>query len=283
MTFEKTLLLGTIAGLTIFLGLPIGRVGGLSDRARAFVSVLAGGILLFIFYDVMGRAHGELETSLAAAKAGGSWGALIARGGLVAVGLVAGSVGLAYLERWILGHRTLAPVAGGAVDATFEAGIDVAALARRARESALRLGMLIAIAIGLHNFSEGLAIGVSARAGEVGLAGTLIVGFALHNATEGFGIVGPLGGVRPSWRWLLIAGLAAGAPTIAGTALGFQSDSPLLELAFFALAGGAILYVLGQIWTTTSARIPSRLVLWGIVLGFLAGLASDMVITYGGG
>ena len=62
--------------------------------------------------------------------------------------------------------------------------------------------MTIAVAIGLHNFAEGLAIGVSASAGDIGLATVLIVGFALHNATEGFGIVGPLGDVQPSWRWL---------------------------------------------------------------------------------
>ena len=73
--------------------------------------------------------------------------------------------------------------------------------------------MTIAVAIGLHNFAEGLAIGVSAQAGEIALATVLIIGFALHNATEGFGIVGPLGGVRPSWRWLGLAGLVGGGPT----------------------------------------------------------------------
>ena len=52
----------------------------------------------------------------------------------------------------------------------------------------------------MHNFAEGLAIGVSARAGAISLATVLIIGFALHNATEGFGIVGPLGDVKPSWR-----------------------------------------------------------------------------------
>src|SRR5256886_14288920 len=83
-----------------------------------------------------------------------------------------------------------------------------AALAR-----ALRTGMTIAIAIGLHNFAEGLAIGVSASTGEIGLATVLIIGFALHNATEGFGIVGPLGNVRPSWTWLAVAGgRGGGAP-----------------------------------------------------------------------
>ena len=82
--------------------------------------------------------------------------------------------------------------------------------------------MTIAVAIGLHNFAEGLAIGVSAQAGEIGLATVLIIGFALHNATEGFGIVGPLGGVRPSWRWLGLAGLVGGGPTFLGAMVGYQ-------------------------------------------------------------
>ena len=47
----------------------------------------------------------------------------------------------------------------------------------------------IAMGIGLHNFSEGLAIGQSAASDEISLAIVLIIGFGLHNATEGFGIV----------------------------------------------------------------------------------------------
>src|SRR5439155_8732432 len=83
---------------------------------------------------------------------------------------------------------------------------------------------------GVHNFAEGLAIGVSAQAGEIGLATVLIIGLALHNATEGFGIVGPLGDVRPSWRWLIGAGLVAGGPTFVGAMVGYQVTSDALEL-----------------------------------------------------
>ncbi|HUZ84606.1 MAG TPA: hypothetical protein VMU66_07920, partial [Gaiellales bacterium] len=122
-----------------------------------------------------------------------------------------------------------------------------------------------------------------ARAGEIGLATTLIVGFALHNATEGFGIVGPLGGVRPSWRWLSIAGLVGGGPTFVGTLVGYRVTSPALEICFYALAAGAILYVLGQLWTSAARRLQTDLVLAGIVSGFLLGFASDLIITYAGG
>jgi len=80
------------------------------------------------------------------------------------------------------------------------------------RSLALRTGMAIAAGIGLHNFSEGLAIGQAASGGELTLAVLLIVAFALCNTTEGFGIVGPLAAaeVRASWGWLGLAGLIGG-------------------------------------------------------------------------
>jgi ZIP family zinc transporter len=142
--------------------------------------------------------------------------------------------------------------------------------------------MVIAVAIGLHNFAEGLAIGVSAKAGEIGLATVLIIGFSLHNATEGFGIVGPLGSVRPSWRWLVLAGLVGGGPTFMGTLVGFQVSSSELELLFYALAGGAILYVIGEIWTGMRRYGYRTLGLYMLAVGFLLGVATDLVVTYGG-
>jgi ZIP family zinc transporter len=142
--------------------------------------------------------------------------------------------------------------------------------------------MTIAAAIGLHNFAEGLAIGVSAQAGEVGLATVLIIGFALHNATEGFGIVGPLGAVRPSWRWLITAGIVGGAPTFVGSMIGYQVSSDALELLFFALAGGAILYVIGEIWAGVRRHGHAELGLYLLGAGFLLGIATDLVVAYGG-
>jgi ZIP family zinc transporter len=217
------------------------------------------------------------------AKAGQGWGTFAARAAMGAAGIFAGGLGLAWIEHQMQVRRTPAPMAGGSVDAVAGGGVSSQELARLAERASLTLGMLIAVAIGLHNFSEGLAIGVSARAGEVALATTLIIGFALHNATEGFGIVGPLGSVRPSWRWLFIAGIIGGGPTFAGTLVGYRVTSPALEISFYTLAAGAILYVVGQLWNSANRRLGSRLVLLGLTLGFVIGLASDLVITYGGG
>jgi zinc transporter, ZIP family len=148
-----------------------------------------------------------------------------------------------------------------------------------ARARALRTGMTIAAAIGLHNFAEGLAIGVSASAGNISLATVLIVGFALHNATEGFGIVGPLGDVRPSWRWLGLVGLIGGAPTFLGSSV----TSEPLELVFYAVSGGAILYVVGEVWNGMRRYGHREFGLLLLSVGFFVGVATDLVVAYGGG
>ena len=283
MSPERTAILGAIAGFTIYLGLPVGRIGGLSDRLRGFLSVLAAGILLFIFWDVLDAAHGLLAGGLDIAKAGGGWSVFALRGSMAVTGLTAGALGLGWIEHEMLRRRPRAPMAGGSTAAAVVGGPATPDLARNARRASLALGLMIATAIGLHNFSEGLVIGVSARAGEIGLATTLIVGFALHNATEGFGIVGPLSGVRPSWRWLFVAGLIGGGPTFLGTLVGYRVSSPALEICFYTLAAGAILYVVGQLWGSAQRKLSPQLILGALVAGYLIGLASDLVITYAGG
>lgn len=98
----------------------------------------------------------------------------------------------------------------------------------------------------------------------------------------GFGIVGPLSGVRPSWRWLGLAGLVGGGPTFLGTILGYQVHSGALELCFYALAGGAVLYVIGEIWNGVCRYRYRTLGLYLLAAGFLVGVATDLVVSYGG-
>ncbi|HEV2997962.1 MAG TPA: ZIP family metal transporter [Solirubrobacteraceae bacterium] len=286
MSFAETILLGAIAGATIFIGLPVGRMDGLGERARLALSMLSVGILAFIFMDV--TAHGEAIVADAVhhyKSAESGLGHVFALFALLAAGFTVGTAGIATIERRIRPERpTKPPIAGG------EAAAEISTTELRqyedqalsAQRATLRFGMTIAVAIGLHNFAEGLAIGVSAQTGAIGLATVLIIGFALHNATEGFGIVGPLGSVKPSWRWLALAGLVAGGPTLLGTIVGYQVHSEALELAFYGLAGGAIIYVIGEVWTIMRRHGHRELGLYMLSLGFLIGVATDLVVTYGG-
>src|SRR5881392_3089635 len=248
--------------------------------------MFAVGILAFIFVDVLSHGLGIVDHQLDAVRHhNGSVAYLIWLIVLLGAGFVAGSAGLAMLEQRIRPPvaRT-PPIAGGAGPAalsaeagTLEHELDIA------RRRALRRGLTIAAAIGVHNFAEGLAIGVSARAGAISLATVLIIGFALHNATEGFGIVGPLGDVKPSWRWIGLAGLIGGGPTFLGSIVGYAVTSHPLELAFYAAAGGAILYVIGEVWNGMRRYGHRELGLLMVTCGFLVGVLTDLVVTYGGG
>ena len=287
MSFTHTALLGALAGFTIYLGLPIGRVRVLSDRMRVALAMFAVGILAFIFVDVMQHANEILDGVLTAFKSGsGSFAQLAGYTALLLGSFALGSAGLTIVERrMLLSVTELPPIAGGSEAAalSMKSLSSAQAVPDAVRRRALRGGMVIAIAIGLHNFAEGLAIGVSARAGEISLATVLIIGFALHNTTEGFGIVGPLGSITPSWRWLALAGLVGGGPTFVGSMVGYEVTSQPVELAFYALAGGAILYVVGEI--LNAVRRYGHRELGAIVLaaGFAAGVLTDLVVVYGGG
>jgi ZIP family zinc transporter len=287
MSFLETVALGAIAGLTIFLGLPLGRVKRVDDRLRVGLAMFSVGILAFIFMDV--TKHGEqiLETTVAHYKGHtAGFGHVLGLFALLAVGFTVGTAGISAVERRLRSRRAMpAPLAGGEAGAVLSPR-EIAhsqESAEDARQRALGTGMVIAVAIGLHNFAEGLAIGVSAKAGAIGLATVLIIGFGLHNATEGFGIVGPLGEVRPSWKWLGLAGLIGGGPTFLGTIVGYQVNSEPLELMFYALAGGAVLYVIGEIWMGMRRYGYRTFGLYLIAAGFLVGVATDLVVSYGGG
>jgi ZIP family zinc transporter len=286
VSLVQTIILGALAGFTIYIGLPVGRVPALSRRSRVALAMFSVGVLAFIFLDVLSNALGIVNTALHAVKHGdGSVSHLVLLVVLLGGGFIAGSAGLAVIERTLrpLG-LSKPPIAGGST-AEAVTGVEAAALVSErddARRRALRTGLVIAAAIGIHNFAEGLAIGVSARSGAISLATVLIIGFALHNATEGFGIVGPLGDVKPSWRWLGLAGLIGGGPTFIGSLVGFGVTSQPLELAFYAIAGGAILYVIGEVWTGVRRLGYREIGLLMLSAGFLVGVITDLIVVYGG-
>lgn len=79
-----------------------------------------------------------------------------------------------------------------------------------------------------------------------------------------------------------MAGLVGGGPTFVGTIVGYQVHSDPLELCFYALAGGAILYVVGEIWTRMRHYGHRTLGLYLLAAGFLAGVATDLIVSYAG-
>ena len=251
--------LGAIAGGTIFLGLPVARVRGLSKAVQGFLNAFATGILVFLLWDILTHAAGPVQNALVH-RQGLSFPAMAL---IFAVGIAAGLLGLVYFNRSIfshLKHGTATP-------------------------SPRSLSLAIATGLGLHNLSEGLAIGESAHVGAIAFTGVLAVGFALHNITEGFGIAAPMTSEATpvSWRFLGLAGLIGGGPTFVGTWIGFLASSPYFSVAFLAVAAGAILYVLNELFNLGRKLNSPPAFAWGLLLGFLTAYATDLFLTVASG
>src|SRR5215204_6218312 len=194
-----------------------------------------------------------------------------------AAGMSVGLMSLVYYDRWFGRQRSKAMLGPGAAsaaefDRSWVAGLSPAAW----------LALLIATGIGLHNFSEGLAIGQSAAQDQVTLALVLIIGFGLHNATEGFGIVAPMSGERPSWKFLALLGVIGGGPTFLGTIAGQAWTSEALSVLFLALAAGSILYVVLQLVKVMQRAGHVVLVSWMILAGLLLGFGTELILKAAG-
>lgn len=273
MSFAGTAVLGAVAGLTIMFGLPLCRWGRPGPRLMAFLTSGSVGVLLFIFYDVIRNASQTVEAQLSRSSASGAGFGL-----LLAAGLAIGLFTLVFFER--VTRRRPLPMGPGALSAT-------QAVATRPPLSApLRTALFIAIGIGLHNFSEGLAIGQSAAAGAYRFFYVLVIGFGLHNVTEGFGISGPLIGRKPSWGFLGLLGLIGGGPTFIGTLVGYgvtrlggaSTASQAVSVLFLALAAGAIAYVIGELQHVNRKIGSHQMGMLGLLCGFLAGYGTDLLL-----
>ncbi len=148
---------------------------------------------------------------------------------------------------------------------------------RNHRFQALMFAYLVALAIGLHNLGEGLAIGSAYAVGEIALGSLLVIGFMVHNLTEGIAIVSPLTRAKAIDKGIIIhligIGLIAGAPTIVGTIIGGFSYSAALSVFFLALGAGAIFDVSFDLAAIVAGKNWLSLFSFENIAGFLCGFA----------
>src|SRR5690348_8390785 len=140
MSTGQTLLLGAVAGLTIFLGLPMGRVQGVSPQLKAFFTAVATGILIFLFWDVTTQAVNPIETALQDK----AWGRFAGVSSIALTGFLVGLMSLVYYDGWIKRRQRKAMLGPGAAS-TAEFSRHGSGLS-----AAQWLSVFIATGIGLH-------------------------------------------------------------------------------------------------------------------------------------
>lgn len=238
--------LGLVAGLIpVYLGLlPLPLFKRLSSSKRNLLLSFSIGILLFLFTDVTGQGV-ELSKRV-------SYGSL-----LFAIGLIVG-VGVPFL---VSSRRH--PVK------------DVSSVATNITAKSLT-AYIISFAIGMHNLGEGLALGAAYATGQLALTTLLVVGFALHNGTEGVAISGPVSDIPVRLRELVLMGFLAGFPTIIGSAIGSLFYSDFAGALFFSIAAGALLYVVVELLRRAQ---PSKSTLIGLLIGILLMYFTDLLLS----
>jgi len=304
MDYWQLLLLGSIAGFTIFLGLPLAVLQNVNPKKKGFLNAFAIGILVFLIIDVFGHAWQSVgsvaqEAFTGKSPLGNAVFDLLAMFGGLAIGLL----GLVFYEsRYMMSKSsynstatmksflknrqelTTKDVGGDGSGNKATDGSQQEQQLMLQEINAYRLSTMIAIGIGAHNFSEGLAIGQSYISGAMGLAILLIIGFGCHNATEGFGIAGPLIGLvrKPKIRFLIMVGLIGGGPTFVGTIVGSLWNSTVAYVLFLSMAGGALVYVSMLMYNSGRRQTTNNILMLGIFVGLCTGFVTDLLVTLGG-
>lgn len=202
---------------------------------------LATGVLVYLFFDLM---HESVE--LTGARDPWSWILFLGS-------LFLSFVGLALLEEQQL---------------------------KRGRgDKPTTLPYVVAAGMGLHNLGEGLAIGASFSSGAWDLSWLLIIGFALHNGTEGFGIIGAAGKASLSLRDALVLGIVGGVPTCLGAMLSSLTLSPSFSLVWYALAAGSLLYVVLTLVALAGSGARKVPLIWGVWTGIMLMFTTAMLLT----
>jgi len=250
-SFLQLVALSTVMGLSIYLSMPIILRKKMASRTITILNSAAIGILVFLLADIFSDVAPIIYP-------GGTYVA----DWRYAVGFTLAVAGC-YLVLFAVEHRS-----------------------RGTKATPVSLALIVALAIGFQNLTEGLVFGAYWALGVVGLSTVIFVGFFLQNVTEGFPITAPLLAHQDRRLGLIaVFFLIGGLPTVVGGVAGYFYNSDPFDLVFDALAIGAILYSILPMLRTAfrpadppeATYIKQRLTYLGILLGFLVGFLVNAI------
>ena len=279
MITAELAILAAISGFTIFLGLPVAIMKRVTAKAKGFLNAITIGVLIFILIEVLPQAKTYTEAALVPNISDGI-PYIIA----LISGLALGIFGLvAYEMRFIKVRQrkkslNLGEAQAAGATAVTEITPKPIPTSEIGADEARQLALTIAIGIGVHNFTEGLAIGQAfISVGTLAISYILIVGFAIHNSTEGFGIAAPMAGYTPSAKYLAALGLIGGTPTFVGALVGaiWQTNEVVLTFVL-ALAAGALIYIISGMFYVARRQTSNQLFMLGLFVGFIVAYGTDL-------
>ncbi|OFZ73548.1 MAG: protein gufA, partial [Bdellovibrionales bacterium RIFOXYD1_FULL_44_7] len=141
---------------------------------------------------------------------------------------------------------------------------------------------LFVLAIAIHNFPEGLAVGSSIGSQSLALALPVVAGIGLQDLPEGFVVAAALMSVGYSRKESLLAAIGTGVVEAIAALIGFMATTffSVLLPSMLAFAGGAMLYVVVEEMIPEIQNKPtSRDSSTGLLCGFVMMMILEVVLS----
>lgn len=250
----------------IVLGLLASLAAGLATVVGAVPAMLTRKVSPRIYDGMLGMAAGVMLAATVFSliipamdnAGGGLRGALVAGGGVFLGGLF-----LDLVDRYSPHQHFIKGPEGGAATSTLQ-----------------RIWLFI-IAITIHNFPEGLAVGVGFGGGDLGSGTSLAAGIGIQNIPEGMAVALALLAERYPMGQVFLITLLTGLVEPVGGLLGVAAvtlASPILPWAL-AFAGGAMLFVISdEIIPETHERGNERTATYMLLVGFIIMMLLDTTL-----
>ncbi len=259
-------------GLTAFAGLSTGIGSAIAFFAGRtnyrFLSVATGfsaGVMLYVsFVEILPKAVEGLAKSAAGADGAEWWGVASFFGGIVLILVIDRLIPAAENPHEVRAERQF--------DAVHE-GASPQELLQTTPAKLHRMGLFTALAIGIHNFPEGLAT-FMATLDDPALGLAIAVAIALHNIPEGISVSVPIyfatGKRGRAFGYSLLSGLAEPAGALIGYLILRAFIGPGVMGVLFGAVGGIMVYIsLDELLPTSRAYGKGHESLYGLLAGMV--------------
>ena len=150
-----------------------------------------------------------------------------------------------------------------------------------AKDELMRMGLFSALAIGIHNFPEGLATFIGAM-NDPAIGVSIAAAIAIHNIPEGIAISVPVyyatGSKRKAFRLSFLSGLAEPIGALVGffILLPFMNDA-VFGIIFASVAGIMVYISLDELLPTAEKYGRHHIAIYGLISGMVV-MAASLVI-----
>lgn len=258
VAFAMTALAGLSTGIGAAIGVARKKPG---PHFLAGALGLSAGVMIYVsFVELLPQGIDDLTEAWGETR--GGWGAVIA--------FFAGIALIAVIDRVV--PEEINP---------HEPGVEADAELARRRRRLMKMGVLTAGAIAIHNFPEGFATFIAALE-DPSIALPVAVAIAIHNVPEGIAVAVPIreatGSRSKGFWWATLSGLAEPAGALIGFLVLMPFMGPVtLGLSFAVVAGIMVFISLDELLPTAQATGKHHTAIYGLVAG-MAVMAVSLLI-----